>query len=84
VTAFLIDLSFSSNKKSYKTDFRIHTTQRKEFCEWRQISVRFFFFNSNIDVVSFPETNFLTPNSEIGESSLKQGVPRQNRGTWQT
>ena len=53
-TAFLIDLSFSSNKKSYKNDFRIHTTQRKEFCEWRQISVRFFFFNSNIDVVSFP------------------------------
>lgn len=43
-----------------------------------------FFFNSNIDVVSFPETNFLTPNSETEESSLKQGVPLQNRGTWQT
>ena len=63
-------------------EFILH--KEKNFVSVGKFRYVFFFFNSNIDVVSFPETNFLTPNSETEESSLKQGVPLQNRGTWQT
>ena len=43
-----------------------------------------FFLIQTLTLSVFPETNFLTPDSETGESSLKQGVPLQNRGTLQT
>lgn len=55
-------------------EFILH--KEKNFVSVGKFRYVFFFLNSNIDVVSFPETNFLTPNS------LKQGVPLQNRGTW--
>ena len=43
-----------------------------------------FFKIQTLTLSVFPETNFSTPNCETGESSLKQGVPVQDRGTWQT
>ena len=46
---------------------------------------RYVFFKIQTLTLSvFPETNFSTLNCETGESSLKQGVPLQYRGTWQS
>ena len=43
-----------------------------------------FFLIQTLTLSVFPETNFSTPNCETGESSLKQGVPLQDWGTWQS
>lgn len=45
---------------------------------------RFFFKIQTLTLSVFPETNFSTSNCETGESSLKQGVPLQDRVTWQS